>query len=281
MSRVILCTGKTARKPYVLKSSGVRVYTIEELCYCLRTGLDLLDESVIDHEMALFIKNELGFEERGALLEEMVLTKADLKSRLVVIFCTGDYFDRDEITKICEELDELSKMSRIGRLKRRADRFMADGNIRKAAAEYRKLLADRESSDLTQHEYGNVLHNIGIADIRTRMYTRAAEDFREAYERNENIESLKCYLYALKLGHNDKMFVSEAMRLLDSSDLVRKIEEELDDASEKAAGSGEYEQIDRLKILYQQGRSREFERLSDDIISTLKARYRAGSEAEE
>ncbi|MBO4415232.1 MAG: hypothetical protein J5824_04520 [Lachnospiraceae bacterium] len=280
MSRVILCAGKTAVKPYVLKTSGVRVYTIEELCYCLRASLDMLDENTIDREMALFIKNELGFEERGNLLEEMVLTKADLKSRLVVIFCTGDYFNRDEITRICNEIDEISAMSRIGRMKRRADRYMEAGNIRVAAAEYRKLLADQESSSLSQVEYGNVLHNIGIADIRSRSYHQAAEDFREAYERNENTESLKCYLYALKLGHNDKMYVSEAMRLLDSSELVRKVEEELEDADERSTSSGEYEQIDRLKILFQQGRSREFEHLADDIIATLKARYRANNDAE-
>lgn len=280
MSRVILCAGRTADKPYVLKTSGVRVYTIEELCYCLRASLDMLDESSIDREMALFIKNELGFEERGALLEEMVLTKADLRSRLVVIFCTGDYFNRDEITKICLEIDEIAAMSRIRRMKRRADHYMESGNIKTAAAEYRKLLADQESSSLSQVEYGNVLHNIGIADIRSRSYQQAAEDFREAYERNENTESLKCYLYALKLGHNDKMYVSEAMRLLDSSELVRKVEEELEEADERSKSSGEYEQIDRLKILFQQGRSREFERLSDDMIATLKARYRAANDAE-
>ena len=96
MSRVILCTGKTARKPYVLKSSGVRVYTIEELCYCLRDQLDMLDEGVIDREMALFIRDELGFAERGDLLEQLILTKSDLKSRLVVIFCTGDYYDEND-----------------------------------------------------------------------------------------------------------------------------------------------------------------------------------------
>ncbi|MBR4726181.1 MAG: hypothetical protein IK071_10430 [Lachnospiraceae bacterium] len=278
MSKVILCAGRTAETPYVLKTSGVRIYTIEELCYCLAGSLDMLDESVIDREMALFIKNDLGFEERGSLLEEMVLTKADLKSRLVVIFCTGDYFDRDEITKLCDDLDELAKMSRIERLKRRADRFMQDGNVRKAAAEYRQILADKDCTNLTQVEYGNILHNIGIADIRARLYTRAADDFREAYERNENPESLKCYLYSLKLGHNEKLYVSEAMRLLDSSDLLRQIENDLENADDKASGSGEYEQIDRLKILYQQGRTREFEKLSEDMISTLKARYRAQSE---
>ena len=86
------------------------------------------------------------------------------------------------------------------------------------------------------------------------------------------------YKKSLNGGHNEKLYVSEAMRLLDSSDLLRQIENDLENADDKASGSGEYEQIDRLKILYQQGRTREFEKLSEDMISTLKARYRAQSE---
>ncbi len=281
MSRVILCTGSRADRPYIVKTSGVGVYTIEELCYCLRQSLDLLDESVIDREMALFIKNDLGFEERGALLEEMVLTKADLKSRLVVIFCSCDYFDREEITQICSELDELSSMSRIGRMKRRADKFMESGNLKKAAEEYRSILADQDSSELLQTEYGNILHNVGVIDIRSRLYKKAADEFLEAYERNENNESLKCYLYALKLSHNEKLYISEAMRLLDSSELVQTVEHELEEAEEKAVESSEYEQIDRLKVLYHQGRTVDFERLSAGIIGTLKARYRSSNGIEE
>ena len=275
MSRVILCAGKRAEKPYTVKTSGVRVYTIEELCYCLRRELDLLDESVIDREMAMFIKNDLGLEERGSLLEETVLTKADLKSRLVVIFCSCDYFDRDEITAVCSELDELSGMSRIARKKRRADRYMEAGNLIEAVAEYRSVLADSESSSLSQTEYGNVLHNIGIGQVRGGSFAEAAEAFREAYERNENTESLKCYLYALKLCHKDKLYVSEAMRLLDSNELLEQIEAELVKAEEKAAGSAEYENVDRLRVLYQQGRTMEFEKLSNDMVETMKARYRS------
>ena len=274
MSKVILCAGQRAGKPYTVKTSGVRVYTIEELCYCLKKDLDLLDEDMIDREMAVFIKNDLGFMERGAMLEEMVITKADLKSRLVVIFCTCDYFDRDEITELCRELDELASMSGVGRMKRRADKYMADGKTTEAVAQYRAILADPGAHELAPAEYGNVLHNIGIGEIRARSYAKAADDFREAYERNESIESLKCYFYALKLGHNEKLYVSEALRLLDSNDLMNTIENELAQADDRASSSSDYEQIDKLRVLYQQGRTGEFEKLSDTVIMALKTRYR-------
>ena len=274
MGRVILCAGAVAQNPYVLKTSGVKIYTIEELCYCLRKQLDMLDENIIDREMALFIKHELKFEERGELLEQLVLTKADLKSRLVVIFCTGDYFDEKEIKDICAELDELSSMSAIGRRKRRADKYMSEGYYRDALNEYRSVLGSGGAFELNDEAYGNILHNIGVIYVRSARYDLAAESFRKAYEKNASEETLKSYFFALKLGHRDKEYMSEAIRLLDSGDFLHKIELEMENAIEQIELSGEINQIDRLKVLYQQGRATEFDRLSDELITGLKANYR-------
>ena len=275
MSKVILCAGKKAVRPYTLNTSGVNVYTIEELCYCLRAQLDMLDEGMIDREMALFIRDELGFEERGDLLEQLVLTKADLKSRLVVIMCTGDYYDEGEIRKICDELDELAGMSAAGRRKRRADRYMQGGYYKDALKEYRGIISSVEGSTLSAQDYGNIMHNIGVINVRSARYDVAAEMFLEAYERNESRESLKCYFYALKLGHREGDYMKEATRLLDNGELIKKIEEDIENATARIETAGEFGQLDRLKVLYQQGRTSEFDRLSDEMITVLKSGYRS------
>lgn len=277
MSRVILCAGKRALKPYVLKTSGVAVYTVEELCYCLRDQLDMLDENVIDRELALFIRDELGFTERGELLEQLVLTRADLKSRLVVIFCTSDYFDEDEIRKICDEVDELAVMSPIGRRKRRADRYMSEGYFKDAAAEYRAIEA-MGAEGLSDPEHGSLLHNLGVIDVRMGLYDSAATLFRRAFDYNASQESLKSYFFALKLGHRDSEYLSEAMKMFDNGDMLEDLENEMERLSERAEQSGELDQAERLKMLYQQGRTSEFDRLADEMIEGLKSRYRAAGE---
>ncbi|MCR5684816.1 MAG: hypothetical protein K6G81_05265 [Lachnospiraceae bacterium] len=278
MGRVILCASGHAQKPYVMKTSGVRVYTIEELCYCLKEDLDLIDENTIDREMALFIRDELGLTERGKLLEELVLSRDDIKSRLVVIFCSADYYNKEEITAICDELDELAHMIPVRRKKRRADSYMIQGRLNEAAAIYRNIAGDPEAGKLSQEEYGNVLHNIGVYYIRSRMYTEASRMFREAYERNDNKYSLKCYLYSLKLGHNESLYIAEAMRLLDNSELIKTVEAEIANAGEKAGSSAELEEMKVLEALYKQGLTTEFDRLSGEMIGVLKARYRANGE---
>ena len=275
MGKVILCAGKKAKRPYTLKTSGVNVYTIEELCYCLHDQLDMLDEGVIDREMALFIRDELGFAERGDLLEQLVLTKGDLKSRLVVIFCTGDYYDENEIRQICKEIDELAVMSPAGRRKRRADKYMVGGYYKDALREYRAIIASDGGNALDALDYGNIMHNIGVIYVLSARYDLAANMFLEAYERNESPESLKCYLYSLKLGHRDTEYYKEAARLLDNGELLLKIEGNIEDASVRAEAGGELDQLDRLKVLYQQGRTSEFDRLADEMIAGLKSGYRA------
>ncbi len=275
MGKVILCSGARAQRPYVLKTSGVRIFTIEELCYCLRAQLDMLDEGIIDREMAMFIRDELKFRERGNLLEQLILTKADLKSRLVVIFCTGDFFDEAEIKNICNELDELSGMSAVGRRKRRADKYMSEGYYRDALEEYRSILDSADRNSLLPEEYGNIMHNVGVIYIRSARYDVAANMFLAAYERNESEESLKSYFYALKLGHRDKEYMSEAMRLMDNGDLLSNLEKEMANAGDRIELTGELDLIDRLKVLYQQGRTTEFDRLADELIGGLKSGYRA------
>ncbi len=43
----------------------------------------------------------------------------------------------------------------------------------------------------------------------------------------------------------------------------------------RVENGGELDQLDRLKVLYQQGRTSEFDRLADEMIDGLKSGYRA------
>lgn len=257
-----------------MKTSGLNIYTIEELCYCLRMHLDMLDESIIDREMARFISDELGLKERGELLEKLIITQSDLKSRLVAIFCSCDYYTEDEINEICREFEIIMKLPPIGRRKRRADRYMHEGYVTEAQREYRSILADRDGSMLTPEEYGTVLHNLGVIDGASGMFESAAELFREAYERNSNPESLKAYLFALKLGRHEEAYNREIRRLVESSSFVDDLEHEFEIVSDNVEQSGELSDVNRMKVLIQQGRTSEYERLADEMIALLKNRYR-------
>ena len=63
MGRVILCVGKTANIPFLLKKPGIHVYTAEEFCYCIREHTFLMDEEVVCKELADWLGEECGLRE--------------------------------------------------------------------------------------------------------------------------------------------------------------------------------------------------------------------------
>ena len=93
MGKVILCKGRKASKPYSLGFAGIGVETIEELCYCIRQNLDIVDSSVIDRNLAAFIGDELGLKECGRTLENLIRARTSLKDKLMTVFESCDYFD--------------------------------------------------------------------------------------------------------------------------------------------------------------------------------------------
>lgn len=83
MGKVIVCSGKLAKSPYVIRESGKKLYSIEEICYFVGTNVYSLDLSFFSPELIEFIKTELKL--------PMVANK--LKSLI-----TGNYLFNDVIT---------------------------------------------------------------------------------------------------------------------------------------------------------------------------------------
>ena len=280
MGKVILCAGKRAEKPYVLSSLGVNAATIEELCFNLRQNLDIIDSGVIDRNLATFIKDELELPDRGRRLEGLITSRASLKEKLMTVFESCDYYDDTELKKISSEIDELAKMSGIERRKKRADRQMKQGHLNEAAAEYRSILAHTGANELSDGGMGEILHNLGIFEIRRGDTEEAIRLFLDAYEHNGNRETLKAYLFALKLTKNNSRYGDEVKRLEVDPRLYNEIESGMHSVEEDFEQSSNYSEINRMKVLWQQGRFSEEKRLSGDIIDRMKHVYRKENEEE-
>ncbi len=280
MGKVILCAGKTAEKPYVLDFVGIGVLTIEELCFCLRQSLDIIDSSAIDRNLAAFVKNDLGMSKCGSRLENLIGSRVSLKEKLMCIFESCDYYDEQELEKISSEIDELSRMSGIERRKKRADKQMYQGRITEAAAEYRSILGSSGIGELSDDGMGEILHNLGIYEIRRGDLEEAIRLFLDAYEHNGYRETLKAYLFALKLTRNNTRYSDEVKRLEIDPKLYSEIENGMHSVEEDFEQSSNYTEINRMKVLWQQGRFSEEKRLSGEIIDRMKHVYRQDNEEE-
>lgn len=274
MGKVILCTGNRAKKPYCFWSVGVRIYSMEELCYFIYNNIDSVSEEIFSEDLIVFIRDELGLAERAEFLDNLRKNRAEFKDMVVSILCTTDYYDEKQIKDLLKEIDILGKLKQVQRKKRKADEVMKHGKTKSALKEYKNILNSKEIAELTPEECGDILHNIAVTNAKAGAFSAAAEGFLEAYERNGRKESLKQYLYALKLWGQAELFEREKKMHVTNHELFDEIEAELYRADESVEAAPAYINFRKLKQLKEQGKVIEYNRQLELILEGLKQKYR-------
>lgn len=276
MGKVILCTGKKAKQPYIMYSTGMRIYTVEELCYYIYHNIDTVGDDLMRPELAHFFKDELELPERGSLIEELFNRKAGVKEIVVCVLCSADYFLEKDILHILNEMEKLENLSPAGRRKRHGDYCLRHGLLKEAYDEYQNIILQREYIELSDDEYAGILHNIAVIHVRNGAFVQAAEGFLQAYECNKNKESLKQYIYALKLSKQEDAYNKAMQSVKTDRVIIEEIENELYYITEGEEKSVDYLEIQRIKKLISEGRVSEYEEMIDQMIERLKNIYRIG-----
>ena len=73
MGKIILCRAREAKQPLVVKDIGLKIYTLEELCYFIYNNIYFISIDFFDDDFNSFV------EETGQ--KQLVQIIADLKSR--------------------------------------------------------------------------------------------------------------------------------------------------------------------------------------------------------
>ena len=177
---MILAKGKIAKKPYELSYLGQNIYSIEELCYVIYHNIYGINEEFFQISLAKWMKEELGLKELAEKLEAMIVGEHGLKDLVVTTLCGCDYYNEEEIRGIVKVLDEIDHLPSYQKKKIKADNYVRTGHYGKAVMAYRKLLQGPDAISFTPEEYGDILHNEGIAHFYTSSFLEAGEDFRSA-----------------------------------------------------------------------------------------------------
>ncbi len=276
MGRLIYCIGEKAKLPYYFASTGTRVYTMEELCYYLYHNIETLREDLADDQLIFWIRDELKMPERADYLEQIKRKEAGIKDFVVAVFCSTDYYSKEEIEQLVAEIDAYFSLPPVARKKRHADAFLRCGNTHEAMSDYRSLIDDREFSQLTDAQQGQVYHNLAVLQARDGLFRNASNYFLRAYEKSGEKESLCQYLYALKLGGMDAQLNKELNRFIKETDVMRRMENQFYFIEENREYSPEYGSVLRLMELKdREDLEEDFWWLFDETISRLKKAYRS------
>lgn len=266
MGKLIICNGKTAEKPYCIQLTNTNIYSIEELCYYIFHNIDTINEDIFNNTLTVWMKEELSLEKEGEVMEELLERKAPLKDMVVSVLCSSDYYTESEIKQLILVMDEIGKLTPMEKKKKKADNYLKYRQFTKAATEYENILSSPEAAALSGSQYGDLLHNLAIAQLNTVGYAAASVTFQEAYERNRNMESRKQYLFTLLLNNQEEKFKQELEHLGVNKELEEEFRNELSSYFNEAEISQAYQIVNELSEFKDTGRIVPFYQEAGNLI---------------
>lgn len=274
MGRLIQCSEKVAQKPYHFKLTDTNVYTIEEVCYYIRHNIYMMQEEVFEKSFADWLRTELGMDKTAKKIENMIEDHNNLKDIVVTLCCSCDYYDEDEINELIRIMDETANLPLRRRQKIKADNYMRCGYYQMAIEEYEHILKSDDMLNADIKEYGEIYHNMGVAYALLDDVRRAAISFEHAYEKNLSEETLRQYIYALRLTGDKKLYEQGIRKLNIDASKLKGIERIYTDTSEIVEVSKEVKRIKRLGDTLKSGHMEEYYDKLNSYLREWKNEYR-------
>lgn len=208
---LILCRGTVAKEPYEMPFTGVKVYSLEELCYYVYNNIYSVTEDFFVPSLVKWLREQTDNEELARKLDAMIQAGETLKNYVVTLLCGCDYYGEEEIRRMIRITDEIANLPLYRKKKIKADNYLRAGLYGKSLVEYRKLLHGSFAVNFTMEEYGDILHNLGIARFYTSSFEEAGQDFKEAFVRNNQRDSLEHYIWTLLICGKEEEAQAEAL----------------------------------------------------------------------
>ena len=272
MGRVLLCTGKYAKKPYCFENVCVNVYCVEEVCFLFASNPFMIDQSVMREELAQWLDNECGLTDLSHQLLN-ILGKGSQPGIFVnTIMSYVNYCSDVEVKKIDQVLQGNVGLNDFERQKKQADFLLKNRRYMLGIEEYDALcrrLPDTESSLKPV-----IYHNMGTAYAGIFMFGMAARYFKKAYDMMKNEESGIEFLTAQRLYLSEDAYIAFIGEHGEYYNLSMQVEKRLTAAREEFEASQENRMLTALKIYKDEGNAASYYEEIDKIIAKKKDEYR-------
>lgn len=195
MGAVKLCVYKTAKRPYYVEMTGIRLYSAEELAYYLYENLYLIDERIVGERLYVWLEKELEMKALAERLRNGTGSGSHLYNQVMTILQASEYYSEKELQELSEKIKEISGMQAQERMKCRADELMQNENYWAAVTEYERLLSIRQNSRLSVEFYAKVWNNLAGCYGRLFLFEKAAGCFETAYQfqKSNDYRERACY----------------------------------------------------------------------------------------
>jgi len=273
MGRVILCLGNRAQRPYFLKKAGISVYTVEELCYCIKEHTFLMDEDVVCQELADWLHRECGLADLADRLRGLLKKKASDSEFLMAVLEYTGYYPKKETERIRQFLRAGAGLGEYERRKNMADYLADSGRYERAMEQYHWLLHDIPKEDRAFR--ARLCRNMGCVSSRLFLFEQAASYFYEAWNLSDERENFLQFLAAKRLYMDEKEyvdFITEEYK--ESYDTSMELEKRIEQSLERWKECDRAKELERLRLEGEE-HPEDYTDVLEDIAEQMKEKYRS------
>ncbi|MBQ8664130.1 MAG: hypothetical protein IJ471_09785, partial [Eubacterium sp.] len=251
MGELIWCAQEDAKQPFTIQPMNFPIYSMEELVFYIEQNFYALDKSLINQNLARWIREELHMTELADNLASSIRTQQSAYALALMILKSSGMYSSQELAKLKSRFSNMDGKTVIECRKMKADQYLADGKYISAVNEYKQVLTAENMSKMTDELRAGLYHNQGVAYARMFLFPEACDCFWKAYQQNQSPESREAYLYALNYTQDGEVEDKSAEMNLDF-DTMREVFGKFQNAS---SDNGYLEE--RLKVQEAMRASRE------------------------
>lgn len=196
MGSLVLCHDRHATYPYEITRIHCKIFTIEELCYYLCNNLYLIDYTIMNEQLCVWLDEELGMPRLAGQLRDVIRLRGSIEKFVLTILKDSKIYREPEMIRIQNVLERLRNQKDIERQKYKGDNLLESGEIEEAILVYQAILNQEKDESVDAKFYGRIYAGLGAAYGRLFLYQESARMYDRAYQICEDPRLLKPYLYA-------------------------------------------------------------------------------------
>ncbi len=196
MGSLVLCHERHATHPYEITRIHCKIFTIEELCYYLCNNLYLIDYTIMNEQLCVWLDEELGMGTLAGQLRDVIRLNGSIEKFVLTILKDSRIYRDPEMIRIQNVLERLKNQKDIERQKYKGDNLLESGEIEEAILVYQAILNQEKDESVDAKFYGRIYAGLGAAYGRLFLYQESARMYDRAYQICEDPKLLKPYLYA-------------------------------------------------------------------------------------
>ena len=196
MGSLILCHKKKAKHPYEISRIHTRISTLEELCYYLCNNLYLIDYTIMNEQLCLWLEEELELQHLAEMLRDILRTKGSIEKFVLTILSDSNIYSETEMIRIQNVLERLKNQKDIERQKYKGDNLLESGELEEAILVYQSILNQEKDESVDDKFYGHIYANMGAAYGKLFLYQESARMYDRAFLICGDVSMLEPYLYA-------------------------------------------------------------------------------------